>query len=580
MTLPDSLLQSLSRPALESLAKKYIQERKYEELRHLNKVATNSERVALGVDSAIQLLDKQAMSIIVSTIKTGELSLNPWIDAWINNVAIISQEDIIGTQAMALSKEERIEIQGQIIEDFVSLKIRNIHECNEQNNQNNETDREIKIDKESLGIGLGVLAQFLTMDAFNKYLDDHTIDPATFNLTDYEIAHIPALLFKDAKPVIDSIPNQTDAITILLARTYTKELGKEGILSIYNNLSTCNITKKLIDYIATEIIKGDALKIIFSSGLSGYHSNSHVVSIDTHSQCSGTTLESTIAHELSHWAMDKIFSNEGLPVSYKNLYHSTLDLTKLNIPYSNGVKIDNIPIIFKELQSLAEVSINYQKASLPLLEYATKLISVNPEAIESFKTVSEMIEYLTHSTIIPIFYLNSYNQFTEGKEQQLEEEIKTNSEIQGAVIKLIDELSSQRNYHQNCNSDIKTELNYILQDYLPQLISDRQLTEEQVFFLERMADIIFRSSKDRNTEFVVRYPEFAITEHMQNGSDPEIKESFKGMQQFWEKNIVPQFDETIQAQRSINIPEGLEEQSIAIDLVGKEGTILYITDLG
>ena len=82
------------------------------------------------------------------------------------------------------------------------------------------------------------------------------------------------------------------------------------------------------------------------------------------------------------------------------------------------------------------------------------------------------------------------------------------------------------------NLEQTKQLEYLLKDCVPRVKEKLKLSEVHEFFLERVADIVFRPDKDdRAREYVVRYPEFLMSAEKFR-QDKHITEAFGGLKVF------------------------------------------------
>lgn len=91
-------------------------------------------------------------------------------------------------------------------------------------------------------------------------------------------------------------------------------------------------TNKLLAYIAANIKVQDSLKIIFDNkSFSHYDWDNNLICIEKFN------LESIIAHEFGHYAIEKIFCNASIPLN-NSFQILKADFVK-NAPYQNDDKI-------------------------------------------------------------------------------------------------------------------------------------------------------------------------------------------------------------------------------------------------
>ncbi|KJV96808.1 hypothetical protein [Rickettsia amblyommatis] len=221
-----------------------------------------------------------------------------------------------------------------------------------------------------------------------------------------------------------------------------------------------------------------------------------------------------------------------------------------NAPYQNDDKIF-LPKNFESLKRLINSSHEYSRAAKPILDL-TAILILTPEErnkiSSKYNDSKELIKYLKNETILPIFYFNNYRP-EKADTRELEEVIKTNSHAHIMTNLIINLLKlpcvKEQDYHELFATDQKVQLQCILTKILPQIIKDKDLTSEQVYYLERIGDLIHRESDDRAAECIVRYLEISIGNLLHPIEDSRIINAIQPLANFWEEHIVPKIESTI-----------------------------------
>nr|WP_232218676.1 hypothetical protein [Rickettsia conorii] len=150
-----------------------------------------------------------------------------------------------------------------------------------------------------------------------------------------------------------------------------------------------------------------------------------------------------------------------------------------NAPYQNNDKIF-LPKNFESLKRLINSSYEYSRTAKPILDLTANLILTPEERNEissKYNDSKALIKYLKNETILPIFYFNNYRPE---------------------------------------KADTK----------------DKDLTSEQVYYLERIGDLIHRESDDRAAEFIVRYLEISIDNLLHPIEDSRIINAIQPLADF------------------------------------------------
>jgi len=580
--IPQLHYETLSETALNAVINCYIKQEKYDDLL----IALGANKGKLPFEAllyAIDQLNPKLVLTLLSTVKNGEEHLNISVDLLVTRVTDVFVIDLWGTKQQNLSEQEVYEKKGIIIKTLLTFKADNI--CKINKNKENK----IEMDQPSIE----VLAQYVDDDTFQEFIRKYNI-----SIEDYKKSMIPSLLFNGVSPMADNILPKCTATDILLNRSYIseKEEDRSLVLEAYKSLLSWQETKKIFHFVVENILKGDSLKVLFTEGSSYYNPEKNLVCIQLRSKY-GFTIESIMAHEFSHYLMEKLYYNQALPFSVSKL-NQLIFKDKFKSNYETKVKLDNLlsEDTIEESKKTLFTSLEYDKASCSMLKLAKKLLRKDIEDTDLSSTkqkdidlnsTKQYVPYLKECTILPIFYLYFYDKFSEKVRENLDKAINTDAKLQKALTLLISNLldlpfiSEQDNINDLFNDDRKVVLKYLLDDCLPQIVEQYQLLKSDMFFLGRVGDILFRSdTEDRLVEYIVRYPEFAALNQAELLENPKIMESFEGLKNFWEKHIIPEIDgrlENLKTQFTENdiVLNSTEE----IEVVGNIVDQVVITDM-
>jgi|GEM_PF-2945594 len=385
---------------------------------------------------------------------------------------------------------------------------------------------------------------------------------------------MPESIVAEIKPtelVLPSLYDHTNTlpktvIETLLSRTHSENLSKDDAETIYRDLLSIkdNIVTDLLIGLALNIANGDNAKVVFSSdSVSGSHydPSSNIISINT-KQTSGDslmTISSILAHELAHYILDKTLKSRSmaLPIldivialddKLKKAYGADYktDLSDSQHPgihvstrTSSGSLICSGPLMDKYENQV----LNYEYAAIQVLSHVAKLLGVQEELGEPTSS-EKAAAFLVHNSPIGLFLMNS----SEGN----------------TVARSLLEAYLEKHYPNTCHNlpfyieterleDIERLEQTVMEEIFPEIVTKLNLDEAKVFFLERIADFVYRvptlmqsdtlykNNHAHFQELIVRYPELLVS-----GIRGEELDSFSGLAQYWSEYISPKINEQLQ----------------------------------
>ncbi|QEK39336.1 hypothetical protein [Candidatus Sneabacter namystus] len=363
-----------------------------------------------------------------------------------------------------------------------------------------------------------------------------------------------------------------------------------------------NCAEKILDFIATKISNHTGPRIVFGCNIMEqislgplYSTGSSTIFSTVH-DIDSIKPDAVFIHECSHYVMDELYLSNCLPVAVTTPVLSITEmlLKKYGIDpirdarklgamtlakiLKNGFQTEGdgddrkhhfkIPLE-KELSEKAVFEcdryIAYSEAVYHLLSKVSSLVSIKGKELEmpSQDVFPGCIKFLKNQSLLSLFLFSGMNRILREefkKEDDREEHLdnfveKCKEELCFLVYNLHKEgiLDMDKEEIQfESKKDTRQTLNYILQ-HLDEIVSKLHCgeshikTESTMFFLERMADAVFRKDEVPLSEFVVRYPEtLLLHEHKTGIVDTEILEHFRPMKEFWNDYIIPDIDRYIQ----------------------------------
>jgi hypothetical protein len=354
-------------------------------------------------------------------------------------------------------------------------------------------------------------------------------------------------------------------VDVMLSRTYAEGLTEKDLRKIYSNLYELDpIAQEMLTYLAIKITNGDNLEIYFKSNLhTSYDLIYNTIKIDhTLFKDKIFNLNSVVIHEIGHCFYEKIFANLILPINRK--YFEMLG-TKGPIDIMDAIEL----MQKSHNPKIIEVITSFEEASKLPVNKAVELLGINQEAMASLNHIDEHTEYLKLNSIINVFFANDRAGFTETKNPNL-------SLMDGMMVTIYNIYFA----HRDCDtksffSDINKEaVDFVLDNYLPAVVAELNLTATQVHFITRISDYLYRGESkyrenlgdvlrfEKYTELIVRYAELKAA-----GVEEDLLESFSQLVAYHQGEASPMVAQEILMHLSSckNISDVLINEGYCID---------------
>jgi hypothetical protein len=346
-------------------------------------------------------------------------------------------------------------------------------------------------------------------------------------------------------------------VDVILSRTFTKDFSEEYMRKLYSFLLQLDaIANEMLTYMALSISKGDPIKIYLEEGEgAAYQITSNSIHIDsTFFNDKHFNLASSLIHEIGHNFYDKIFKNTALPINRKHLENLNIS-EPINIMHAiNLLHQSNDPKLLSVINS-------FEEASKQPVNKAAELLGMDIKIMDKLQYVNEHTAYFKLNSIIDIFYLN-FLSYASPK-------APISHDMMVSVLNIY--------YDQEYNKvpefiyvSQTVAVNFVLEQFLPQVVSELNLTESQIHFLMRISNYVNRGnhqySDNLNTnlefekyiELIVRYSELKAA-----GIEDELLLSFSKLVEYHLAEASPLAQEEIQLHLTtcknmtdILVPEG------------------------
>lgn len=428
-------------------------------------------------------------------------------------------------------------------------------------------------------IDLKILSKYITKSDFNSFIIRNKIDLKDEKFSKLDIKHYQLyddiLLGKDIE-----ITNNTTTEDIILTRTFSNIFSLEQIRTLYQNVINLDpIADTFMKAVALSILKpNDAVGILSITFNSHTHSsyiwagylNYNDVWININSN-DPFKLESIIIHEFGHYTADFLFHALALPFDIS-------EISKIIKLYEDFLDNNNHIKIIDAIGNVKNIIINtkefVEQEALPLLEkilqhaqsvqeallYATKLLATPIEQkIEQHYDLHKMIQYFQDNSYISLF---RYARYVQNVTHSEHEETKNRLLLNGNMQKKYIEAYLQYNgasYTNGTDPQIQEIQSIVIEKIYPKLVTELQLTKEEIFYLERIADYIHRgddclkyhykhnrecTAVEFDREFIVRYLELKSAIGSSE-SGQKILAALSTTRIFLEQNIVPYIDQML-----------------------------------
>ena len=281
--IPSSILAAFPEQTKAEMGEQAIRLKDYQNLNAVLQVMANP---AWLLNEAIELLDEQAIDLIVAAQK-------PIGDAYVQQYLIELFEKLEPSEALNLKlnpAEIRAKI-GSIFKKVIELK-----------------DASLLTSED-----LETLARFATNAEYNKFITSRAIDPEVLACTD--VYHY---VLATKTPLLE-LADRTHASTvdILLSRSYSTAISAEKVQAAYENLLQMHpMAREMLQFLALTISKGDDLRINFvPNGSSRYSPFNNLIEITLDTDYLGAD----IIHEVGHCFYDKLLNNGAQPIKAPDL---------------------------------------------------------------------------------------------------------------------------------------------------------------------------------------------------------------------------------------------------------------------
>jgi hypothetical protein len=544
---PD-FFNKLQRETISDMLELAIEKKNYFALKHILyngiKHDNNSNYQVLNplstpIYGAIENIDKDAIAVIVNFI-------NDPINSYFKNVYAVNScmwGKIYAQDPMEDQKDPQL--QKDIFLSLLDIRT-----------------------NETIGIGdLSFLSSVVSKAEFDQFIQNKNINITTMLSGGLDLVKYK---YEDAKPVIAvDDANSKYLIDFLLNSTYSDTISGEDIKTMYHTIyNTSDDAKLMLTYVSALIATGNPVRIIFDQGLqSSYATLEEIIRIDSKFlNESMPFISSVLSHEINHYIYNQAFSNNAKPFNIKELKESGVKIKELidslehqEVFFSNYKTL--FATISKELLSdnsslsrAIDIYYQYKIAAKAPLAHAAKLLQIN--SIAANDTYS-WVEHLKFNSDIDVFLFQ--NKF-------ILSEKSAHNNMQASDSEYITLSNAYFKHMKKPHSFNKSEIvTWAKEDFYPELIKQLNLSNEQVYFLERISDLVNRAQfltpnfegtcyigDDNNAaldvELMVRMLELNIV----IGNEAEIMQSFAGLNKYHQEHVKPVLCEFLIANANIS----------------------------
>lgn len=552
---PRNILKTYSDNSINYLAKRALDQKDYAGLKNILSVMNYFYSI---IDHVIAELDVQAAELVANRIK--DISENRTTFET-SSVKKLFDFDSLGEKVYFsnFSKEELFEKKKKIFQLFLEI-----------------------INKDSLDSFILIqLALISNEEYFYNFCKDKDIDLEDKKFKDLkDFLSIYTLI--NLKPLVNLEGKNLTISNLLLSRTYSDELSITEVENIYYNLYNLSpISREMIRYTASLISQNNAIKILFTKGVSGsYLPNQNLILVDSaFAEEAIFNIESVTIHEIGHFVYEQIFTNGALPFNFTeiiSLVHDAMNSFKkerANDPYNilsyrhnyalnefnqtnEGLKLPytstDVTMTVDSTHRLVNVTLEYEEAAKKIINKAAELIHFNINQYSKYLFTQEYTEFFKANSFIDLFSLNHYLSTDMNSSDYL---------ISDMVFDNIFMIySSQQNtcpwgFIEISRSEI---LRWAEEEFLPKLVAEFKLTPTQIHFLTRISDYLNRGehlladkfeegnfiilSDEKYKELIVRCPEFRAA-----GIEEDIIDACKELEAYHMKYVSPSLNEFINA---------------------------------
>jgi hypothetical protein len=387
---------------------------------------------------------------------------------------------------------------------------------------------------------------------FYQLLIEKKVDLSKMNL------NLPQYEILSYKPLFQGT-NYSSVEDVMLAHSYAPNKTDHEVRTVYTNLlKSSKIASDIIHFTAINLIKGDDLKITFSSHFGGsYFPLQNIIAVG---EMTGKfTPESIIIHELGHYVLFYL-SLQGMPFDLSKL---GLLKTKQDDIYGYHLNNNNEATIslnnstqevkfFKEAHSDLDKFLKYEQAAKQVFVKAGELLGLNEESFAPYVLSKDFMLFLKDNSFIDLFLdnfevrLGMRESFSLSRKKAIVDAYYSN--LQGEFKdECLNQLPKTWDYKEVEFSDMKQ---FVREQYFPHIIKHFSLNDDKIWFLERIAELLSRAKdvydcpssyfqeeckySEYYQETIVRYAELKAS-----GIEQGLLDSFSGLIQVWEENISP-----------------------------------------
>lgn len=295
-------------------------------------------------------------------------------------------------------------------------------------------------------------------------------------------------------------------VELLLSRSYSDKLDGNTIKSFYEKLYNMHpIAQEMLSLTSYLIAQGNDIKIFFEEGTGSFYNRNHnIIKIDNiHIDQEFCNSESVLIHEMGHFIYSQLFNHDALPFDvspFKDLtryvhnkygeyfYDEFSSLTLFyKIAEDDYIKL-NASENFKDL---LKKLITYEKAARLPIDKAAEILKLDKEEYSKYIAADDYAEYFKDYSYIDLFYFNSFVSYGQ-----------KNITIDTHVIHNIVRIYQSDISNQFCNipysskAELNKEeiLNLALEEFLPKIVKEFNITPEEIHFLERIGDYVNRGT--------------------------------------------------------------------------------------
>lgn len=381
------------------------------------------------------------------------------------------------------------------------------------------------------------ISPFFTMNELKEYIPEGLIQ-------DINIAKYQA----EAPLFTGQVDNSSSPVDLILSHTYSPSLSVEEVRDIYNDLydSKDVMTKEMLTILAINIAQGDEVKVIFSDDrIDGAHyaPYNNIIEVGTKNTGKFFTIPSVFIHEVGHYVIDALYRHNSSPIPGLYALKEELMETKHTIikdPYVDlrdrlisDIALEKASWIKDPAQKVQK----YYDAVAEVIIYAGKLLDISAQEFNNYELPREYVNYVRDNSPLGLFMENAIADNDSSEARSIS--------LQTVVAKYYYDFgytdTSPNPYNHFTIVDFKTMKQKVMEEYFPKLVQSLNLTDQQVFFLERIADFAYREKYGEidddslDAELIVRYPE--LLEAGVTGKELEILK--KTMGEYWLECVSP-----------------------------------------